>query len=376
MTAPDVRRHTALRAAFAVLLVATAFARAPTDAFVGADAAVLSPPPGVIEALTAPVTPPGAPAEYRPLSMLTHALLGAVAPGPGPERWLSLGLHLAAVGLVATLARRLGVPGGAAWLGAAVFGAHPAVTEVVCLPGARGEGLAAVLALAGWLALLAERQLAAGLLLALTPFCSEAFLLVPITALAWMWSLRKLERITLLLCWAGSGLYLWARHAAGLDAPAWGSVGEVLGTLGALAVRGAALLTDPRAPDAAVALAPNLPAGVALLAFGVGLFVVARGRPWLVPQVAPLILVLPWVPVARAAGMVSDQAFYPLAAGLGLGVAWLARGIGRRPVADLAWVLPVALAFFTGRRAEEWTDGAALYGEPAPTPGAPTEEGS
>lgn len=355
------------RAILALGVVVAAFAVGPGAQWVGSDRWML----GANAALgdvwaalsTAQLSPAGEPAlaEYRPLTMLTRAPIAWLGAGVMGERWLGLGVHLAAMALLVRLARKIGANGPAAWLGAAIFGLHPAVTETVCWPGARGAELATVLLLAGWTLLIEEKELPAGLLLAITPFFCETFLLVPITALAWMWARGKLARRTLLLCWAGSGAYLAARYGVGLERIHWGTPVDVLTNLGGIAVRGTLLLVDPTAPDAVPLHQPSLFAGAMLFAAGLSLFWVQRGRLWLVPAVAPMVLLLPWAPVAGAAGVLNDEAVYPLVAGVAMVVAVGVSKLGESRWTQLAWALPIALAIPTFRRAQVWGDEGLVY---------------
>ncbi|MFA6110621.1 MAG: tetratricopeptide repeat protein [Candidatus Latescibacterota bacterium] len=92
-------------------------------------------------------------AMYRPLVLVSYALNHALS---GYRAWsyhaLNLLVHLAAVGLVFVLGRRVSGDGGTGLVAAAFFALHPANGEVVNYISSRSESLGAVFLLAGLLA--------------------------------------------------------------------------------------------------------------------------------------------------------------------------------------------------------------------------------
>lgn len=360
--------RTRSRAIVAIGVMVTIGTLGLSDAWVGTDrwtlalnAAAGDVWAAVSQPLVAPASEP-ATAIYRPLAQLSLVPGRWFGVGPFGERAVELALHVGVMVLAARLARALGAHGRAAWFGAAVFAFHPAVSEVAIWPGARGTVLAALLLLGGWLALLRDRQLPAGLMLAATPFCHETWIFVPVTALAWMWAYRKLSRATLLLCWAGTFGYAFLRHRVGLDAPHWGSVELTFANLGGLGLRLGELLVVPGAPDIGPVLFAAIYIGVPFFVVGLAAFAMQRDRPWLVPVVAPLVLLLPWAPLAGDVGRVSDQAFYPLFIGIGVVSGLALSRLGTSRLADVAWVLPMTFAAFTAQRMPDWADDGHVYG--------------
>lgn len=309
---------------------------------------------------------------YRPLTVWTYGLVEALHGGPLGEHAVNMGLHLIAVALVASLAMMLGARGRAAWLGAAVFGMHPGVTEAVAWISSRGDLCAMVLTLAAWRALLAGRYPVAGVLIALAPFFKESWVVVPVTCLAWMWSTQRLGRATLALGWLGGGIYLLASHRLGLPAPLGQPPPDPIGSIGAGAIHTVRLLLNPRAPDALPPLVPSTLAGIAAFAVSLPLIALSRGRPYLTTYVAPLVLVVPTLSVSAPLGMLSDRAVYPMFCGLGiafaLGMERLAVWAESRQPAvrwaplTLAWVVPLGLAAFAAQRAGAWLDESHVYG--------------
>lgn len=314
---------------------------------------------------------------YRPLTVWTHALVQALHGGPLGEHIVNMGLHLVAVALVASIATALGARARLAWLGAAVFGMHPGVTEAVGWISGRGDLCAMVLTLAAWRAILAGRYPVAGLLIAFTPFFVETWVAVPLTALAWMAATRKLVPITLLFGWIGAGIYAFLRLRLGLGLPAGSPPADPLGALGALATHTVRLILDPTAPDALPPLVPFFAGGVLALVVTLPMLVALRGRPLIAAWIAPLLLVVPTLSASAQSGLLSDRAIYPMFCGVGILVAHALEQLARRldqakerdprpvwaslPVA-VAWVLPLGLAAFAAQRAGAWMDESHAYG--------------
>ena len=90
---------------------------------------------------------------YRPLVMLSFALDRAVwGDLPAGFHLTNLLLHVAAAGLLATLAAAVGLGAGASLAAALVFLAHPVQSEAVTYVSGRTDVLCALFALLGFLA--------------------------------------------------------------------------------------------------------------------------------------------------------------------------------------------------------------------------------
>ena len=209
---------------------------------------------------------------YRPLTSATYAV-NAVLGGLSP-----FGFHLANVlfhalvsVLVLALALRMGLPLGAAALGAVLFAVHPVHVEVVANVAGRKDAFAAAFVLlavlghraalrregAGW-ALLPPLAVAAAL------FSKETGAAALAVIGGWdlllgrdAWRARRRRAVALYAVYlAELALYLWARHAA-------------VGSVGALAAK----TPFVENPLAHVGLAPRLLTAAAVIGKGLALLV-------------------------------------------------------------------------------------------------------
>ncbi|MDJ0852857.1 MAG: tetratricopeptide repeat protein [Myxococcota bacterium] len=302
---------------------------------------------------------------YRPLAMLSHVPGQLLWRSPLPERVLSLALHLGVAAGVAALGAALGLGLRARWFGAACVGLHPAATEAVAWISARADVLGTLLVMGGALALARGRPLTAGGLTALAPFCKEPFVLAPAFLAIWMVGLRRRDARALALSMVGVSASFAARSAFGIGSPGAGPLtgpGAAIESVGATALRGVILATDPLAPDALSPYAGSLVAGLVALVLALPAFAFLPGRPWLAALLAPLPLLAPAAPASLANGFVGDRYFYVALAGLGVALAiGFALLESRRSWAPLLFVLPLCWAPFTGLRAWEWRGNEPLF---------------
>ncbi len=307
--------------------------------------------------------PTGRPGDlYRPLTMLLHAPIQALWPGPALERGVSLGLHLGCAAAVACLARGLGAGREAAWLAAAVFGLHPAASEAAAWITGRHDLLPAALALAAAAAWRAGRGGLAGLLLGLTPLCKESYLLAPAAAALWCAGDRRLRWGPLPGAAAGVALTLALRQVFHLPLPAGAALTEPLAAIGAVALRGLELAIWPAAPDAQALYSPAPLAGAAAVALGLLLLVASWGRPAVAALTGGLVLLAPTAPASAQLGLVADRYYYlPLALALAAAAPALDALLSRGRAARALWLLPPLLAAFTAPRAAAWSDDASVF---------------
>jgi len=295
---------------------------------------------------------------YRPLVMLSHLPAHALGLGPRAERGVNLGLHLLAVLLVYEIALRLGARRPGAWLGAAVLAVHPGASEAVAWISGRHDLVPAVLLLGAWWAFLGQRVWLAGALLALTPFCKETYLVVPLCAALWALGARRPAWPMLALSLVGVLVYLGLRHHLGLALPLGATLGGFAGAAGAMAQRGLQLTFLPLAPDAVPPFAPHPALGLAAMAAGLGLLPLARGRPAIAGFLACALLLGPSSLAARRLGLVGDRYFYVFFCGLG---ALLAVGVRAECSRLASGALAAGLALLTSARASQWTSDHALF---------------
>jgi hypothetical protein len=312
-------------------------------------------------------------AYYRPLGMLSFYPGQALWGGPLPERLANLALHLAAIALVAAIARALGAGARSAWFGAACFGWHPAVSETVAWCSGRFDllGSGALLG-ALWAAHRGRSGVASAMLFA-APFCKDTFIAAPLVIAIWGAACRLDVRRPTAFAVLGVAAYWMARSLLAIPFQVRETPFDPLGLLGAaggFAARGALLLVDWKAPDALAYYEPR-PALGALVVFAscVGLSAL-RGRVWLGLVLAPLPLVALCVPAAAEFGIVGDRYFYLVFAALGVGAAlafdaWLRRWPTAAPtprwLAYTVAAMPLAWAPFAAVRATEWHDNGTLY---------------
>ncbi len=303
---------------------------------------------------------------YRPLSMLSHLPGQLLLPGPTVERVLNLALHLWVAFGVAALALALGASRRAAWFGAALFAWHPAMTEPVAWVSCRADLLGAAFVVSGLWAFARQRDLLAGLLFALAPFCKESFVLVPATLLIFSVAERRAP-LALGLSLLGVLGYFALRLSLGIAMPSGpgSSLFELLGAVGAIALRGVELFSLPTAPDA---IAPVVPRPALAAVAVVTVLASLRwlpGRPWLAALLGGLPLLVLAAPASMANAVVSDRYFYAAMTLLGVAAAFLytaaERAPARAPLAPVLFVLPLLCLPFTASRSLDWLDNGSLF---------------
>ncbi len=300
---------------------------------------------------------------YRPLPLLSHVPGQVLSPGPFVERLLSLLLHLGNAALVAFIARRVGASALAAWAASLLFALHPIASETVAWASARHDLLATTCLLGGWALVLDRRDLAAGVVLGLAPFCKESFLLTPLATGVFLLGVGRPARKALTGSVVGVAAYLGIRAALDLPLSA-GRTDDLLGAFGAVGLRFAELLAVPTSPDAFAAFTSRPALGVAFALGGLVLVVLARGRAAVAVVAAPALLVAASASAAAFNGFLADRYYYVLWAGTAVAVGVLATATDpdreKRAVVAVALVAAL-LAPFTALRAMDWTSNAALY---------------
>ena len=312
-------------------------------------------------------------AYYRPLGMLSFYPGQALWGGPLPERIVNLALHLAAIALVAGIARGFGASVVGAWFGAACFGWHPAVSETVAWCSGRFDllGNGALLG-ALWAAQRGRVRLASVMLVA-APFCKDTFVAAFLVVAIWGLACRLDVRRPVALGAVGAAAYWVVRSVLAIPFQVRETPFDPLGALGAVggfAARGAQLLIDWRAPDALAYYESRPMLGALVIGVCCAGFAALRGRVWLGVLLAPLPLVALCVPAAAECGIVGERYFYPVFAALGIG-AGLAfdrlrhtlslRAAAARWLPYAVAALPLAWAPFAAIRATEWHDNGTLY---------------
>jgi hypothetical protein len=178
---------------------------------------------------------------YRPLALATMAVDYAVWGGaPVGFHATNLALHLACVGVLLWMLRRWGIPLGAAWLGAAIFGLHPCGAEAVTWINGRSEPLCLLFGMA-----------AVGLSVR-TGGAQSARRLI---ALAACLTLSLLGKETGIIFAPLSALTLWRTGEPGASKP-WPGLAAVLAGVAVYgAMRGVALRGAPPSEELALASA-------------------------------------------------------------------------------------------------------------------------
>jgi len=305
--------------------------------------------------------PAGVPGnDYRPLVMLSFLpghLLGLGAPF---ERALALLLHLLGVALVARLAQALGARNDAAWLGAAVVGVHPGLSEVVLWPSARQDLLPGLLMVGAALLWTRRRPWLAGLLLALTPFCKEPYLLAPLVLAVWSLGSRRLHP-ALLVPSLASAAYLALRAALDLPLPLGAARVALLGAVGASARRALGLGLGELPPDPLPIFHAAPLVGALALGAGVALLVASWGRPRVAVVTGPLLLVVPGAIAAAQSGLLGDRYLYPGFLAMGVAIALLASMLNDLRLRASLWLMPLAFAGITAAWAPAWGSDLRLF---------------
>ena len=328
---------------------------------------------------------------YRPLATSLSAVIQALGGGVLGERVVSLGMHVGVALTVGAVAVELGATRRAAAVAALFFGLHAGCSEPVAWITGRHDLLPALLVVLAWRLLGRGRDAVAGLLLGLSAFAKEPYLLAAIVPLAWGWSAetgpgwaargRALAARWRAVVGAGIGAVacVGIRTALGRPLPVGAAATDPLGALGALAERGVALLFVPSSADACALYAPEPLLGVLVVALGLGLLWAARGRPSLGPLLGALVLAAPSGPASAQIGLVADRYFYlvfaavAVAAAVG-GTRLAALATGRapagtrtsagsgRPAMVVVACLAGLLGLGTAQRAVEWGDDRSLFG--------------
>lgn len=299
---------------------------------------------------------------WRPLGTAPVLLLQWLLPAPWPHHLFSLGLHLVSVAAVAGIARACGARPSIAWLAAACFGLHAGASEPVAWMSCTTELVPAALTLVGWAALTRDRPWLAGVCFALTPFGKEAWLLLPVALLVWMWAAPRPSWRAWGLTVAGCVAYLLARPAS-FTPPAVAGF-DPFGPLGAITLRGVALLLLPTTADVFPLYHPAPVVGAIATVAVLAAAAFARGRPAVAALLFGLPILAPNALAAAQTGIVADRYYYlPLACtavAVALAGETLARRTMRPPRALV--LLPVLLGVITFQRAAEWRTDATLFG--------------
>ncbi len=296
---------------------------------------------------------------FRPMTVMSYAVVHWLLPGPLPQRIANLLLHLAAVFLVFVAARGLGASWELSWFGAALFGLHAGSSETVAWITGRDDLLPAVLFLAAWAALNAGRPMLSGWLLALTPFCKETYLLVPLAAGIWMLGSGRFHLRLCLPPVIGVAAYLAIRYALDLPLPVGAAGVEPVAALGGLTLRGVTLTLVPSTADIVAVYRPAPVLGWVAALLGLALLCMCWRRPILSSVIAACALLAPSASAAANIGAFGDRYFYTILAVLG---GSLAAAYGARRWHRLAWSIPVLLAVLTLVRAGDWTSDAEVFG--------------
>ncbi|MDP2312478.1 MAG: tetratricopeptide repeat protein [Pseudomonadota bacterium] len=299
---------------------------------------------------------PRASGMYRPLVTLAYwaewRLWGG---GPAGFHAVNVLLHLASTTAVATLGRRLGLPGLAPVAAAALFALHPVTVEAVANIASRTDLMATALVLAGVLVWLREDRLrwaAAPLLLGAT-LCKETGVVGPLLAVL---AARARGRAAL-----GEEIALVAGVLApwfALRASAVGSValeGTSAGGARAVYFAGRLLWPDFAAPNAVLAPPATWWAVVTLAGFAAAVGAAVRTPgPVRVGAALATFALLPVLEIVPVGARASDLLLYLPLAGLGLA---LAARIPAPPLLGLALVL----AAVSAARLPVWSDSAHIW---------------
>jgi Tfp pilus assembly protein PilF len=294
-------------------------------------------------------------AYYRPLvtaSLALDARWGAA--GFASYHATNVALHAAASVAVWMLLRRLYMGRVAAWISAAAFAVHPALTSAVAWIPGRNDSLLALLCVSSWLAFLARRRALHLVLFACALLTKETAIALPLVCSAHALLLepplagRLATHAAGWLGLIGARLAVWPPSSGSmplaLDLTRWAQ--SLLGGLGELAL--------PLRPFA-IAVAPDVPVvpGVAaLLGIAVAVFALrgVRRRVVALGVAAFFLWLLP--PVLATGSLVLGQRLYLPAVGAMVVLAELLRAAapepqGHRLEAALGGVALVALAAVT-----------------------------
>ena len=323
---------------------------------------------------------------YRPLVMLSFALDRAVwGDLPAGFHLTNLLLHVAAAGLLATLAAAVGLGAGASLAAALVFLAHPVQPEAVTYVSGRTDVLCALFALLGFLAWRRARgpfdawAVAAGAAFAAALLSKEAAVLLPLALLLpGAHPVASPPRPILPIAVAG----VWAVLLATRAAPALllADLPARLPTIAMAALEYARLLVWPSglhlerftavtgtSPGTAVTI---LTASLALLA---GLVLLARRAPagWLFLAIAllayaPVSGIVPVYPAIATRALFTPEHFLylPLLGLVPLVIGFVARAWPPRAAAALPAVVVTLVAVWGAvvvDRNRDWRDEDTLF---------------
>ncbi len=301
---------------------------------------------------------------FRPLAGAAIGVVQALSAEAWVQRSVGLLLHLGAVALVAGIARGLGARASVAWFGAACFGLHPAMVEVVAWASCRSESVPSLLTLGAWLALVRGRPILAGGLLAAAPFAKEAWLVGPACVALWTIGTRRPAWTTVAIATLGSLAYLGVRHAVGFPFPMAPGRVNLPEAVGAFAARGAEVLLFPASADVFAPYVPHGALGIVVIGVGALAVVASRGRPALAAALFATPILTADALASATIGVVADRYFYLGVAGLAVALALAVEAVADRRgrVLPLAWALPALLSWPTHLRALEFTDDVRLFG--------------
>lgn len=299
---------------------------------------------------------------YRPLTMLSHALVQAVLEGPLLERIVNLALHLLATLLAFSLGRSWGASPEAAAFGAACFALHPGASEAVAWITGRHDLLPATLCLAGWFAAMRGKEWVSGALVGLAVWCKEPYILGPLCIVITGLGDKRVRWRALLISSLMVAAYLAVRRQIALPLPVGAAGANPLGPLGGIASRGVTLLVDLSSPDVCAPFHSRPEVGVVFVVLWLCLLVGAWGRPPLAAVAAAVTLLIPTGPASAQIGMIGDRYYYLPLAALGSAMAvGLSSMLERRPMKVL-YAIPVLLTGFTFMRTPAWNSDVEIFG--------------
>lgn len=311
---------------------------------------------------------------YRPLVMLSYTPSQLFVPGPLVPRLVNLALHLIAVASLGFIGVRWGLPAGWACFSAACFALHPGASEAVAWLTGRHDLLPAVLVLVSWALLESARIVPSALLLSLTPWCKESYLLAPVVAGVWSVSLlaasdgrerRAVARRAMpyLATVASVALVLAVRRLIAMELPLGAAAHSPVAAIGATALRGVELFFAPMTATAIYDWSPHPVVGWVASLAGIGVGIWALRNPRALRAWGALLFVAPAAPAAADIGLIADRYFYlPIAVGC-LAIVAAAYHWGRafeRPLRLTLIVVPL-LTIGTAIRAADWRSDLALF---------------
>ncbi len=302
---------------------------------------------------------------YRPLIALSFGIEQALLPGPFLPRLSNvILLVIGALGL-ARWARATGATVAMACFGAGVFALHPGISEGVSWISGRQDLLPTVLLICAGASFSERRDRAAALLLFLTPFAKENFILIPLVIGLWCWASNRWPRLPILAAIAGSVSYLIIRWL--LQIPFVPDAGQItpLEAIGGLTIRFVELLVRPDLADALPTLMPSALLGVFAILVVCTPLLRARTRKIWAPVCSLLLLCGPGALAAAHSLLASDRYLLTAFAGVGLLAAHieLPKHLGhlQKAMYAITILICVTLAGMTINRSADWISDRSLF---------------